>query len=42
MSDPMDVLLDRSAPHLADRGSGRDAALAQMVHDARDTARPQR
>lgn len=40
MSDPMDDLLDRSAPVLAYRGSGRDAALAQMVRDARDTVRP--
>lgn len=40
MSDPIDDLLDHSAPTLADRGSARDAALAQMVRDARDTVRP--
>lgn len=42
MSDPIDDLLDHSAPTLADRGSARDAALAQMVRDARDTVRPQK
>lgn len=40
MTDPIDDLLDRSAPVLADRGSTRDAALRQMITDARDTARP--
>jgi len=39
MTDPFDDLLDRSAPTLADRGSGRDIALAQMTADARDTVR---
>ncbi|WP_309064443.1 hypothetical protein [Microbacterium sp.] len=40
MSDPLDDLLDRSAPPLADRGAGRDAALRLMGVDARDTVRP--
>ncbi len=40
MSDPIDALLEHAAPPIADRGSGRDAALAQMAADARDTARP--
>ncbi|UNK69388.1 hypothetical protein [Microbacterium sp. H1-D42] len=40
MTDSLDDLLDRAAPMIADRGSARDAALAQMVSDARDTARP--
>lgn len=42
MSDPIDDLLDRAAPTIADRGSARDVALAQMVADARDTVRPPR
>lgn len=42
MSDPLDDLLDRSAPPLADRGHTRDAALRQMVSDARDTVRPRK
>lgn len=42
MTDPIDELLDRSAPALADRGSARGAGLTQMVSDARDTARPRR
>jgi hypothetical protein len=42
MSEPLDDLLDRSAPLLADRGSGRDDALSLMVRDARDTERPQK
>ncbi len=41
-TDPIDELLDRSAPALADRGAGRDAALHQMARDARDTVRPTR
>ncbi|MFD5214720.1 hypothetical protein [Microbacterium sp. NPDC058345] len=40
MSDPLDDLLTRSAPPLADRGSGQDAMLRQMAKDARDTVRP--
>lgn len=40
MSDPIDDLLDRSAPALADRGSAREAGLTQMASDARDTVRP--
>lgn len=42
MSDPIDDLLDRSAPALSDRGAGRDAALQQMMKDAGDTVRPPR
>ncbi|REJ04788.1 hypothetical protein DY023_12805 [Microbacterium bovistercoris] len=42
MSESLDDLLDRSAPAVSDRGPGRDAALAQMVRDARDTERPRR
>lgn len=42
MTDSFDDLLDRSAPLLAERGSTRDAALTQMIADARDTARPPR
>lgn len=41
MSDPIDDLLERSAPVLVDRGSAHDAALAQMVADARDTVSPE-
>ena len=40
MTDSLDDLLDRSAPALADRGSTRDTALAQMAADARDTVHP--
>ncbi|QMU98060.1 hypothetical protein FVO59_13275 [Microbacterium esteraromaticum] len=40
MTDTFDDLLDRSAPALADRGNARDAAIRQMVADARDSARP--
>lgn len=42
MSDPLEDLLDRSAPPLADRGAGRDEALRLMVMDARDTVRPRK
>lgn len=40
--DPIDALLDASAPAVPDRGAGRDAALQQMARDARDTASPAR
>lgn len=40
MSDSLDDLLNRTSPALADRGSAGDAALVQMVQDARDTVRP--
>lgn len=40
MTDSLDDQLDRSAPMLADRGRGRDSALAQMTADAHDTVRP--
>lgn len=40
MSDPIDDLPERSTPALVDRASAREAALAQMVADARDTVRP--
>lgn len=42
MTDSLDHLLDRSAPAPADRGSARDAALTQMIADARETVRPPR
>lgn len=42
MSDPMEDLLDRSAPPLADRGPGRDSALRLMVADAGEVGRSHR
>src|SRR5690606_16666444 len=39
-SDPIDDLLDRSAPALADRGNARERGLAHMVRDARDAVLP--
>lgn len=40
MSDPIDDLLERSAPVLVDRGRDRDSALLQMARDARKTVHP--
>lgn len=42
MSDPINELLCRSAPAIADRGAGANAALQQMARDARDSVRPAR
>lgn len=40
MSDPIDDLLNRSAPVLVDRGRDQPAALRQMALDAKDTVCP--
>lgn len=42
MNDPLDDLLDRSAPRVAERAGAGPSAMAQIVRDAAATVRPSR